>query len=163
MLITILDLRMAITFQFFTALNQRAGTPYNRAPCLSQKRIALSNCCNAPCSLNLGPTMASWRIFAISPSPLTLSSSRAVQAEWRCFAGSPPSWNPQNCDQPLILPSPQFSAEDCVCAQFDALSKSNQPWQGHGIQLCYEFGFDIGGMDPSMYFGFPKDLYHLGS
>ncbi|KAH7622029.1 hypothetical protein Ndes2526B_g02854 [Nannochloris sp. 'desiccata'] len=104
--------------------------------------------------------MASSITYAISPSPLLLNSSRTL-ATWRCFATSPPAWNPQNCDQPLVLPSPEFSAEDCVCAQLDALAKSNEPWQGHGIQLCYEFGLDIGGMDPSVYFGFPKDLYHL--
>jgi hypothetical protein len=28
--------------------------------------------------------------------------------------------------------------------------------------LCrYEFAYDVGGLDPSRYFGFPKDLYHL--
>ena len=31
----------------------------------------------------------------------------------------------------------------------------------HGIQTCYEFAYDVGGLDPSMYFGFRKDLYHL--
>jgi hypothetical protein len=89
-----------------------------------------------------------------------LSPTRRNIASWRCFA-TPPSWNPQNTDQPLVLPSPQFTADECVSTQLDALSKSNEPWQGHGIQLCYEFGLDIGGMDPSLYFGFPKDLYHL--
>lgn len=161
MLTTIPDLRMVITFQSFAALNQRAGTPHRRAPCLLKACRLLRTYCNVPCSSNLGPTMASSITYAISPSPLLLNSSRTL-ATWRCFATSPPAWNPQNCDQPLVLPSPDFSAEDCVCAQLDALAKSNEPWQGHGIQLCYEFGLDIGGMDPSVYFGFPKDLYHLG-
>ena len=31
----------------------------------------------------------------------------------------------------------------------------------HGIQTAYEYGFDIGGLDPSLYFGFRKDLYHF--
>lgn len=31
----------------------------------------------------------------------------------------------------------------------------------HGLQTMYEFGEDIGGLDPSFYFGFRKDLYHF--
>lgn len=31
----------------------------------------------------------------------------------------------------------------------------------HGLQTAYEFGEDIGGLDPSVYFGFRKDLYHF--
>ena len=31
----------------------------------------------------------------------------------------------------------------------------------HGIQTCYEFAEDVGGLDRSVYFGRPKDLYHL--
>lgn len=161
MLTTIVDLKMVNTFQSFTAPSQRAETPYGRSLCFSQTHKSSNSYCNTPCASNIGPTTAFWRNFAISPSPTTLGSSRTLAA-WRCFATSPPSWNPQNCDQPLVLPSPQFSAEDCVCAQLDALAKSNEPWQGHGIQLCYEFGVEIGGMEASMYFGFPKDLYHLG-
>jgi len=48
-----------------------------------------------------------------------------------------------------------------VSVQLDALKKPDEPWANHGIQLAYEFGYDIGGLDRSMYFGFPKDLYHL--
>lgn len=31
----------------------------------------------------------------------------------------------------------------------------------HGIQTMYEFGWDIGGMERSRYFGYSKDLYHF--
>ena len=31
----------------------------------------------------------------------------------------------------------------------------------HGLQTAYEYGLDIGGMDRSKYFGYPKDLYHF--
>lgn len=78
----------------------------------------------------------------------------------RCDA-SPPTWNPQNTDQPQVLPSPALSAKDCVRVQLDALACCDEPWPQHGIHTAYEFGFDIGGLDPSLYFSFPKDLYHL--
>lgn len=71
-----------------------------------------------------------------------------------------PRWNPQNTDQPLVLPSPEHSAEETVTIQLDALSKCDDPWPNHGLQLAYEFGYDIGGLDPSMYFGHRNDLYH---
>eukprot|EP00890_Picochlorum_soloecismus_P000958 jgi/Picsp_1/1863/NSC_05330-R1_protein len=74
---------------------------------------------------------------------------------------SPPSYNPQNTDQPTVLPSPEFDPVQTVSVQLDALRKPDEPWANHGIQLAYEFGYDIGGLDRSMYFGFPKDLYHL--
>lgn len=45
--------------------------------------------------------------------------------------------------------------------QLQALQKNDEPWMNHGIQTCYEFGYDIGGLDPSYYFGFRKDLYHF--
>jgi hypothetical protein len=87
------------------------------------------------------------------------TASPAARRCWRTF--SAPTWNPQNTDQPRVLPSPDFSAEEAVCVQLDALAVCDDPWPSHGIHLAYEFGYDIGGMDPSMYFGFPKDLYHL--
>ena len=31
----------------------------------------------------------------------------------------------------------------------------------HGIQVMYEFGEDVGGLDRSRYFGYGKDLYHF--
>jgi hypothetical protein len=132
------------------------------ALCVTYTSTTLQNCRNGSSSPYLRPTITCLKyLAAASPSPPPSNTSFRATS-WRCFATPPPSWNPQNTDQPLVLPSPQFSAEECVCAQLDALQKSNEPWQGHGIQLCYEFGLDIGGMDPSMYFGFPKDLYHLG-
>ena len=58
------------------------------------------------------------------------------------------------------MPSPEFTPEQAVRVQLDALAVCDDPWPSHGIQTAYQFGLDIGGMDPSMYFGFPKDLYH---
>lgn len=29
------------------------------------------------------------------------------------------------------------------------------------LQTAYEWALDVGGLDPSMYFGFSKDLYHF--
>lgn len=75
--------------------------------------------------------------------------------------GRPPSYNPQNTEQPMVLPSPKLDAKAVVEAHLDALARPDDPWPNHGIQLAYEFGYDIGGLDRSMYFGFPKDLYHL--
>ena len=69
-------------------------------------------------------------------------------------------YNPQNTDQPMVLPSPRFTAQETVRVQLQALKDCHEPWANHGIQLAYEFGYDIGGLDPSMYFGYPKDLYH---
>lgn len=69
-------------------------------------------------------------------------------------------YNPQNTDQPMVLPNASFSAHETVRVQLEALKDCNEPWANHGIQLAYEFGYDIGGLDPSMYFGYPKDLYH---
>lgn len=74
-----------------------------------------------------------------------------------CFA----KYNPQNTDQPLILPDPSFDPPETVRIQLKALQDCNEPWPNHGIQLAYEFGYDVGGLDPSMYFGYPSDLYHL--
>ena len=71
-----------------------------------------------------------------------------------------PRWNPQNTDQPLFLPSPEYSPAETVAIQLDALAKCDDPWPNHGLQLAYEFGYDIGGLDPSMYFGVRNDLYH---
>jgi hypothetical protein len=70
-------------------------------------------------------------------------------------------YNPQNTDQPLILPNPSLDAIETVKVQLNALQNCNDPWPNHGIQLAYEFGYDVGGLDPSMYFGYPSDLYHL--
>ncbi|PRW57055.1 guanylyl and adenylyl cyclase family member [Chlorella sorokiniana] len=69
--------------------------------------------------------------------------------------------NPQNVDNPQVLPSPDFSPEEAVRVQLEALQHNDSPWPHHGIQTAYEFANDVGGLDPSMYFGFPKDLYHF--
>lgn len=70
-------------------------------------------------------------------------------------------YNPQNTDQPMVLPDPSLSAVETVSVQLSALQESNEPWANHGIQTAYEFGYDVGGLDPSMYFAYPTDLYHL--
>ncbi|CAL8471485.1 g11027 [Coccomyxa elongata] len=43
----------------------------------------------------------------------------------------------------------------------NALLRNDDPWPNHGIQTMYEFGWDIGGMERSRYFGYSKDLYHF--
>jgi hypothetical protein len=82
-----------------------------------------------------------------------------------CVRGSSSSgaqrYNPQNTDQPMVVPDPSLSAVESVRAQLSALQTSNEPWANHGIQTAYEFGYDVGGLDPSMYFAYPTDLYHL--
>jgi len=70
-------------------------------------------------------------------------------------------WNPQNTEEAQILPSPAFSPSECVAAQLNALAACDEPWPLHGVRTAYEFGYDIGGLDPSYYFGFRKDLYHF--
>ena len=154
---TISNLKMVISISNSFALNLRPRTYQRHAACLPRTNRPSEVCTNALNSSKSRPTMTSCKYFAASPSP-----PPRTPRSWRCLATPPPSWNPQNCDQPLVLPSPQFSAEEAVRVQLDALANSDQPWASHGIQLCYEFGVDIGGMDPSYYFGFPKDLYHLG-
>lgn len=69
-----------------------------------------------------------------------------------------PAWNPQNTDEPMMVPNANFTPEECVAAQLDALAMCDNPWPNHGIQTAYGFGYDIGGLEPSMYFGFRKDL-----
>ena len=108
-------------------------------------------------SINTTSTQLRFHIYR----PLVAQPPR-LRTFFRCRCEStPPTWNPQNTDQPRVLPSPEFSAEQCVSVQLDALAACDDPWPQHGIHTAYEFGFDIGGLDPSMYFSFPKDLYHL--
>ncbi|EIE21998.1 hypothetical protein COCSUDRAFT_33613 [Coccomyxa subellipsoidea C-169] len=59
------------------------------------------------------------------------------------------------------MPRKEFSPEEAVAAQMDALLNNDTPWPNHGIQTMYEFGWDIGGMERSRYFGYSKDLYHF--
>jgi hypothetical protein len=51
------------------------------------------------------------------------------------------------------MPDPAFTAEQAVSAQLDALSSNDAPHAGAGVQTAYEFGYDIGGLERSMYFG----------
>lgn len=73
----------------------------------------------------------------------------------------PATYNPQNTPQALVLPSAKFTAAEAVERQLEALQQNDTPWPGHGIQLAYEWAYDVGGLDPSWYFGYPKDLYHF--
>lgn len=34
---------------------------------------------------------------------------------------------------------------------------NDRPWPNHGVQTAYEFAHDVGGLDPSLYFGFRKE------
>ncbi len=38
-----------------------------------------------------------------------------------------------------------------------AAQANDSPWPNHGVQTAYEFAHDVGGLDPSMYFGFRKE------
>eukprot|EP00892_Ulva_mutabilis_P009887 jgi/Ulvmu1/7270/UM035_0058.1 len=69
--------------------------------------------------------------------------------------------NPQNVGNPQVLPSKEFSPEESVSAQLDALQENGSPWYNHGIFTMYEFALDVGGLERSRYFGYSKDLYHL--
>ena len=48
-----------------------------------------------------------------------------------------------------------------MLCQLEALQRNDEPWLNHGIQTAYAFALDVGGMDPSTYFGVPTDLYHF--
>jgi len=75
--------------------------------------------------------------------------------------GAAPKWNPQNVDDPLVVPSPGFSPRQAVEAQLAAAAANDEPWTNHGIQTLYEFALDAGSMERSRYFGMEKDLYHF--
>ena len=59
------------------------------------------------------------------------------------------------------MPQPEFTVEQAVAHQLEALRCNDQPWLNHGIQTAYAFALDVGGLEPSIYFGFSKDLYHF--
>jgi len=59
------------------------------------------------------------------------------------------------------MPCPEFSPEQCIRIQLDALKSNDDPWPNHGLQTAYKYGLDVGGMERSHYFGFSKDLYHF--
>ncbi|KAL4452470.1 hypothetical protein ABPG75_008132 [Micractinium tetrahymenae] len=69
--------------------------------------------------------------------------------------------NPQNVEQCQTPPSPEHTAEQAVSIQLAALQRNDEPWGNHGVQTAYEWALDVGGLDPSMFFGFSKDLYHF--
>jgi len=49
---------------------------------------------------------------------------------------SPPQkFNPQNTEDPLIVPSPSLTATEAVEVQLRALEKDDEPWPGHGVQV----------------------------
>jgi|Transcript_12244 hypothetical protein len=67
--------------------------------------------------------------------------------------------NPQNTGQPIVVPEPGFDCIAAVQAQLQSLATPNDPWPNHGTQMAYNFAYDVGGLDPSMYFAYPTDLY----
>jgi hypothetical protein len=73
------------------------------------------------------------------------------------------SENPQNVPPPLIVPTSQLSAEEAVSIQLEAARCNDTPRADHGVHTLYEFCADAGDMERSAYFGFSKDLYHLGA
>ena len=44
-------------------------------------------------------------------------------------------YNPQNVDDPVVMPSPNFSATECVKAQLDCLMNNDEPWCGSRVHL----------------------------
>lgn len=81
-----------------------------------------------------------------------------------CTAATGPAGerNPQNVDQPLFLPSPTLSAEEAARVQLEALQQNDEPWGNHGVQTMYEWANDVGGLDPSYYFGYRKGAGRTG-
>lgn len=82
----------------------------------------------------------------------------------------PPSFNPQNTPNPLVLPSPSLDAPSAVRTQVDALAANHTPWPGHGIQTAYAFCRDTGSLELSTYFRpagrdapLRRSLYHEAS
>lgn len=47
--------------------------------------------------------------------------------------------------------------------QLEAARANDTPRTDHGVHTLYEFAADAGDMERSAYFGFSKDLYHLGA
>eukprot|EP00239_Pterosperma_sp_CCMP1384_P011032 CAMPEP_0197862994 /NCGR_PEP_ID=MMETSP1438-20131217/40147_1 /TAXON_ID=1461541 /ORGANISM="Pterosperma sp., Strain CCMP1384" /LENGTH=216 /DNA_ID=CAMNT_0043480731 /DNA_START=1 /DNA_END=651 /DNA_ORIENTATION=+ len=76
-------------------------------------------------------------------------------------ASASPNWNPQNVPTAKVRPSLEFSPEESVRVQLNAVADNNIPWDNHGIQVMYDFCEGAGGMERSRYFGYSKDLYHF--
>jgi hypothetical protein len=51
-----------------------------------------------------------------------------------------------------VGPSITHSPEEAVAVQLRALQANDDPWPNHGLQVCYNFGLDLGGLDNSYYF-----------
>jgi hypothetical protein len=71
--------------------------------------------------------------------------------------------NPQNVPPPERCPTPQLTVEEAVRIQLEAARRNDAPRIDHGVHTLYEFCADAGDMERSGYFGFSKDLYHLGA
>jgi len=67
--------------------------------------------------------------------------------------------NPQNTGNPVVVPEPDFDCIAAVQVQLHSLQNPNDPWPNHGTQMAYNFAYDVGGLDPSVYFAYPTDLY----
>eukprot|EP00887_Chlorella_sp_A99_P005826 scaffold1.g5826.t1 len=128
-----------------------------QAPCTSDRAIVRGtrvHCCRS------APAAAEARLRGHS-SAARPPARPAPRVRLAHIASSAFRENPQNVDQPLVLPSPTLSAEEAVRVQLDALAQNDAPWANHGLQTAYEWALDVGGLDPSHYFGFRKDLYHF--
>lgn len=66
--------------------------------------------------------------------------------------------NPQNTDSPRVVPDGERDCVEAVRVQLESLQNPNDPWPNHGIHMAYTYAYDVGGLDPSMYFGYPTDL-----
>jgi len=66
----------------------------------------------------------------------------------------------QNTETPKVQPSTEWSAEDVVRIQLEALAANDEPWVNHGVQTAYLFCEDAGSMEMSRYFGGLTSIYH---
>lgn len=64
----------------------------------------------------------------------------------------------QNTDSPRVVPDGERDCVEAVRVQLESLQNPNDPWPNHGIHMAYTYAYDVGGLDPSMYFGYPTDL-----
>uniref|UniRef100_A0A383VFR9 Uncharacterized protein n=1 Tax=Tetradesmus obliquus TaxID=3088 RepID=A0A383VFR9_TETOB len=88
-------------------------------------------------------------------------STRVPHRHSLCVAATALKDNPQNTPNPQVVPSLDFTPQQALQAQLEAISRNDEPWSNHGVQTMYEFAEEAGGMERSRYFGFSKDLYHL--
>jgi len=59
----------------------------------------------------------------------------AAPRRGRVVPAAAPRFNPQNTDDPRVVPAPDFSPTAAVAAQLAALAANDDPWPGHGVQV----------------------------